>query len=58
MLDVQIYTKVFQKIFRYNEEKNSTDRGYPKSMSNWRFLPNDIEAATEHPDIKSKNEIR
>lgn len=35
-----------QNIFwRFNEATNTLDNGYPKSMSRWRGIPNDIDAA-------------
>uniref|UniRef100_H2ZQ62 Fibronectin type-II domain-containing protein n=1 Tax=Ciona savignyi TaxID=51511 RepID=H2ZQ62_CIOSA len=43
------YFFVKNQFYRYNEEKGKMDRGYPKPMSVWRGVPNNIDAAMEDP---------
>nr|CAB3263881.1 72 kDa type IV collagenase-like [Phallusia mammillata] len=46
------YFFVGDQYYRYNEERNKMDAGYPKSLSTWSGLPQNIEATMEDPNKK------
>lgn len=42
--------------WRFDEATNTLDSGYPKSMTRWRGIPHDIDAAINWIDGNHKND--